>query len=103
MTDAEIGEALDENLPDGWSCVQCADEKYVFAVPCAGLHQADRIFRVSLCRAVYYWNETTDQVTWLHPVEAAHSQVPNARASFQETLDAVESGEWRPAPETVEM
>ena len=42
-------------------------------------------------------------MTWLHPVEAAHSQVQNARVSYQETLEAVESGEWRPGPETVEM
>ena len=29
MTDAEIEAAMDESLPDGWSCVQCTDEKYV--------------------------------------------------------------------------
>lgn len=80
MSETEIDAALAEILPDGWDCIRCTDEM-----------------------SVYYWNEETDQVTWLHPIDAAHARVANARASFQDTLEAVESGAWKPSPEIIEV
>ena len=59
MTEAEIAAALAEQLPEGWDCVQCTDEM-----------------------SVYYWNEKTDETTWLKPVAPAEDSVPHARQVF---------------------
>ena len=60
MTEAEIEAALAEKLPEGWDCVRCSDEM-----------------------SVYYWNEETDQTTWLHPTKAASSSVANAKEAVE--------------------
>ena len=55
MTDAEIRAALEEPLPENWTC----------------LH-------VKGADSVYYWNQETDQTTWLHPIRPAHDSVQHA-------------------------
>ena len=57
MSEAEITAALAEALPDGWVCVPAWDDK-----------------------AVYYWNQETEEVTWLHPVKPAAANVDEAKA-----------------------
>ena len=59
MTEAEIAAALAEQLPAGWDCIRCTDEM-----------------------SVYYWNEKTDETTWLKPVASADSNIAHAQEAL---------------------
>ncbi len=48
-----------EALPEGWSCVRTEDRT-----------------------GVYYWNEATDQTTWLKPIADARASVAHAAEVF---------------------
>ena len=65
MSEAEIAAALAETLPVGWSAVRHEDSEN-------GL-------------TVYYWNQETDQTTWLKPIAAAEESAVAAAQKLQDT------------------